>query len=438
MKSYVISVSYCTGCYRHIQISASATLYQLHKAILNAFQFTDDHAHAFFMDDHYWGHGDAFFSMKMNSNDRLSKSARLYSFHFEKGSKFKYLFDFGDEWRFQCKFLRELEERTDIPRILRSVGESPEQYPEEDDLWDEDLWDESDDEEDWEDDAFTQEEIDALYAMIPLKKSTIQEIQQYFDAASRLYGIITLDQLYDIYIRQNAIISKEYFLMVVAMAAQEEHQYVIKQCGALTQTNIDQDLASLEIAAEYLFYMEDTRDYDRLKRKQGTTEYKVLPKKEFLRYADVYGHPSTKQHQELLAFLKKKEKDITESAAHMCHAIQNFLMLDVPFMDILHIMEPYGLHIDRKTELLPFENMIKELEQCTPKHIYRGHTPEEMFALSKKGKRLAERNAPENQLSLFDEPEQKPQLTLVGNPARNSPCPCGSGRKYKNCCGKSK
>lgn len=28
--------------------------------------------------------------------------------------------------------------------------------------------------------------------------------------------------------------------------------------------------------------------------------------------------------------------------------------------------------------------------------------------------------------------------TVSGKPAKNAPCPCGSGRKYKNCCGKGK
>ena len=37
MESFVISVSLGTGCYRHIQISANATLYKLHQAILKAF-----------------------------------------------------------------------------------------------------------------------------------------------------------------------------------------------------------------------------------------------------------------------------------------------------------------------------------------------------------------------------------------------------------------
>lgn len=48
MESYVISVSPATGCYCHIRIGANATLYKLHQAILNAFDFEDDHQHAFF------------------------------------------------------------------------------------------------------------------------------------------------------------------------------------------------------------------------------------------------------------------------------------------------------------------------------------------------------------------------------------------------------
>ena len=56
----------------------------------------------------------------------------------EKGQKFKYLFDFGDEWLFQCKVLRVLEEETTGAEVIRSVGDSPQQYPmyDEEDGWD--------------------------------------------------------------------------------------------------------------------------------------------------------------------------------------------------------------------------------------------------------------------------------------------------------------
>lgn len=66
------------------------------------------------------------------------------------GQQFKYLFDFGDEWLFQCKILKELDQITDSPKIIRWKGDPPEQYPDwddEDDDWDdEDDWDGEDDE----------------------------------------------------------------------------------------------------------------------------------------------------------------------------------------------------------------------------------------------------------------------------------------------------
>ena len=32
--------------------------------------------------------------------------------------------------------------------------------------------------------------------------------------------------------------------------------------------------------------------------------------------------------------------------------------------------------------------------------------------------------------------EDKKTIKTSGLPGRNDPCPCGSGKKYKNCCGK--
>ena len=86
MGSYVISVSAGTGCYRHIQISQNATLYRLHEAILEAFEFMDDHAHAFFMDNKTWSQYDAYYSMKMDGSERLTKGRKLEKLNLKKGT----------------------------------------------------------------------------------------------------------------------------------------------------------------------------------------------------------------------------------------------------------------------------------------------------------------------------------------------------------------
>ena len=60
-KSYVISASLEKGCYRHIKISAAATLNDLAEAILDSFDFANDHLHAFFLDNESWGDGDSYY-----------------------------------------------------------------------------------------------------------------------------------------------------------------------------------------------------------------------------------------------------------------------------------------------------------------------------------------------------------------------------------------
>ena len=150
MRSYVISVSVGKGCYRHIRIDADNTLSQLCEAILDAFEFDNDHLHAFFMDNRvwsrnlyacYWSDPD---EEEMDGNVNPSTyEVTLRSLKLSEGQKFLYLFDFGDEWRFSCRVLKVLDEQTKDAQVVRSVGEPPEQYP---------SWDEDEDEEDGEGD----------------------------------------------------------------------------------------------------------------------------------------------------------------------------------------------------------------------------------------------------------------------------------------------
>lgn len=127
-QSYIISVSLSSGCYRHIQISCSSTLFELHAAILDAFDFMDDHAHAFFMDNQAWSQWDCYYAKGFEKNDRTTDRYRLDQVGLHKEMKFKYIFDFGDEWTFQCKVLRIVEGRTLKPLVVRSKGAAPDQY----------------------------------------------------------------------------------------------------------------------------------------------------------------------------------------------------------------------------------------------------------------------------------------------------------------------
>jgi hypothetical protein len=143
-KSLVLSISVGTGCYRHIQIDSSATLLKLSSTILDAFDFDDDHMHSFFMNNRAWD-GDAEYICPGGELDYArgySDKAKLSKFRLGKGDKFLYLFDYGDEWRFQIKVLRVIDEPTSKAITLRSVGQIS-QYGD----YDDDDWDDFEDEE---------------------------------------------------------------------------------------------------------------------------------------------------------------------------------------------------------------------------------------------------------------------------------------------------
>lgn len=126
--SYIISVSVGTGCYRHLRISGSKTLHDLADAILGAFDFEHDHLYAFFMDNKWWSDENAYYS-PYDSETPVANKIKLEKLCLSKGQSFKFLFDFGDEWGFQCKVLQILDEATKETEIVRMKGESPEQYP---------------------------------------------------------------------------------------------------------------------------------------------------------------------------------------------------------------------------------------------------------------------------------------------------------------------
>ena len=146
-KSLVLSVSVGTGCYRHIQIDNSATLLKLSSIILDAFDFIDDHMHSFFMNNRAWD-GDSEYMCPGGELDYargFSNEVQLSKFRLGKGDKFLYIFDYGDEWRFQIKVLRVINESTSIPITLKSVGQIS-QYGFDDDDW-EDFEDDDEDSE---------------------------------------------------------------------------------------------------------------------------------------------------------------------------------------------------------------------------------------------------------------------------------------------------
>ena len=135
--SYIISASLGKGCYRHIRVSGRDTLDDLAGYILDAFDFDFDHLYSFFMDNKWWSE-EGEYGSPYGDNPPYADEIRLEQLGLEKGRQFKFLFDYGDEWRFQCKVLEALDEETTESAVVYRKGEAPEQYPDYSGEYDED------------------------------------------------------------------------------------------------------------------------------------------------------------------------------------------------------------------------------------------------------------------------------------------------------------
>lgn len=366
-NSYVISVSLGTGCYRHIQISASATLFQLHKIILSSFQFEDDHAHAFFMDNHIWSAGDPFFSMKMRGDELLTTEYTLADVMLAKGDKFKYLFDFGADWCFQCKVLRELEDRTDIPGVIRSVGQAPEQYPDfnaEDERIPQ---------------IYEQEQVEELYRNLPVPQSVVRLVRRYCEAASHLYGITPLWVVLELYNDQNDPISQEDFLQITEVMRHEANDFVILGAETLFDDApvvdpIDREIISVMILECGL------EEYYRLAEMQQGKAFVYLPKEQFLSYEDSEFFAMTPQRENMFRFLKKRERNANMVAEDALAAILLLLWLDAPVQAIVEGLEENNFAIRSKSAAKEFATLLQDLNNHTEKVANRGATPFDMVA----------------------------------------------------------
>lgn len=449
-KSYVFSVSLSVGCYRHIQISKKATLFQLHQAIINAYDFDDDHAHVFFMSNHWWDQYTAYVFPVFEQGDRSTQKFKLETFKFQKGDQFKYIFDYGAEWRFQCKFLREVDVPTDIPGVIRSKGEAPPQYEdldedELDEFWDEDM---DDDIEDFPE-IYESERLEEMRRALRISPQVQDVLNVYCEAAVRLYGIIPLWKLLEIYNKQNKTIAQEDFLdFMEILRHQENFDFAILgretfDPGALRSLPIER-----ELVADHLFAL-GFEDYYELQELQEGKPWCVLPREEFLRYADDEYYPDIPERRAMLKFAKKKEKDMPHcTAEELVMEIQDMIELGMPIQMIVDDVIRLCDENFSKQDFEEFAELYFPLHNNCRMIANRGYTPRELSSMHKAEK---PQDVMKRMMQLPD-PSFGPLSVLPGTtewnppfvpakqpePSRNGPCPCGSGKKYKRCCGKDK
>ncbi len=138
----------------------------------------------------------------------------------------------------------------------------------------------------------------------------------------------------------------------------------------------------------------------------------------------------TAQYKKTSQFFAKKLN--SQKLKDVMDLIMIYIKLDLDMQDLLgELNSQFGIVFDSVKEVEEFNYLYLNLNNHSRKLSNKGHTPTE---ITQNYNRLS--SVPNNVVPFTNENTGKQEPIRVKKVGRNEPCPCGSGKKYKQCHGK--
>lgn len=266
-------------------------------------------------------------------------------------------------------------------------------------------------------------------------------LSQCLDFGETFYGVFDKDVLREIYnVRKGFHISED------------ELEKLCNEFPAdMTECYLEE--GQKLIIAEYLTY--DDRYKDLLDIQAGK-EFYIPNEQEILDYARNFYLSQEPAYQNFREFLQREIGMTYEDADDVALDIWDKIQFDMDFTDIIrYLMDDYEDFLD-DIKIEQFIQLIQKLNNNTRMQIHRGHTPNEMMKKATEQGYYSRRPtvvpgsteaAQLLQSAAKELKEMGISVDLNGNASMipdnsfkkiypNDPCPCGSGKKFKKCCGK--
>lgn len=313
--------------------------------------------------------------------------------------------------------------------------------------------------------TYTRRELNALYREIPLKDTTSRTLRKYFDAMANLYGVITLKKAYEIISSQSPkLVTESEFLAFAEIARHECGYYHILGRDELFIDGKKGSLFDHEII-DCMLIGDDIDLYIETKLCQSGKEFYIPNKKELLLYADVSYSEETEETTALKTFINNKFNLTEREAFNVFYEIlDNTRILTETLNPIFSALETFDLVLDSESDLQELIKLYQDFNNTTRMQCNCGHTPSEINQMYPRKtprsmafepgiqKMIADGTLDINELRrdvlTMDLPSEELRFNMLKELAntensmkpkkvgRNDPCPCGSGKKYKKCCGR--
>ncbi len=207
--------------------------------------------------------------------------------------------------------------------------------------------------------------------------------------------------------------------------------------------------------------------YKLVEEHQRDVDYYIPTKKEIMIYAK-YGYPSNdKAYHELFRFMQEELDFEEEECNYLCTAaFNNFSSGKMP-SDYTDLLEEMDIEFESEDQVNELVMILMRVNNSTRMYELRGHTPNEMMKMGSSQKHAgaptivpmsseaaelleSSRQEIEGMGFTINTDSNADKIPTMGFPDGasgkmvpgvkkiypNDPCPCGSGKKYKNCCGR--
>lgn len=237
------------------------------------------------------------------------------------------------------------------------------------------------------------------------------KLTDYCNSAIYLYGIVPVSKLVEIYRRYTGEDITED--VIYALAA--------KRDGIIGEGFLREDLLMEEQ------FTEDSL-YQFVMKEQGDVSYYIPEdEKEFLVYGEEECQEPDGHTEEIIIYLQERYGLEDMEAYTVFYDLQSAIRVNYSISQLVgllaHILADWNKELNGRKNIKEAENKLKNLQNYTRAILYRGHTRKEYLDMQR--------------------PEQMRRDKVVAFPGAkkiypNDPCPCGSGKKYKKCCGRNK
>jgi hypothetical protein len=255
---------------------------------------------------------------------------------------------------------------------------------------------------------FRKKYLEALDELKDLFSNLLKKVDEYACAAVNLYGAIPMEEFMRIYRERGESDLNESTV----------RRILLDLIGEEADSEIEYRLRGDILFSDELNDWEDDELADLIERSRVYPLF-VPPTEQFLAYADWLYFEETPAHEKFVEFLQSKEgRGARDKAAYkllvgeLCSVLRQW----APMQECFDILESFDIKL---RDLKDIKLATKLLTQM------RDHTR----VWGKNGATLIElRSYKPANTTTYRSPNAK-----IG---RNDPCPCGSGKKYKHCCGK--